>query len=188
MTDNYKFDRWYQVSQKYQNTQNRFTTLLRLYSMFGGLIALFAGAYFATTLLPNGLTNEQRITFLIAGVGVALGMMSRALLIIQKEKEARKDDGYAIYKFMKSWKDFERVSKESILSDGKKNVGHSLRSIISTLEKDGKINEADVQELELALHARNSLVHGGETIPATVAMDLSGSLFKIIKKLTGTIL
>ena len=60
---------------------------------------------------------------------------------------------------------------------------HSLRSIISRLYEEDKIDQADVQTLDDALQIRNAIVHGGRPTSSVVAKKITDTLADIINKI-----
>src|SRR5688572_19326080 len=62
--------------------------LLRFYSVFGVLIAIFAGGYFGLSLLAFELSGRQQMALLSAGVGITLALLSRTLIVLIKERDA----------------------------------------------------------------------------------------------------
>lgn len=161
--------------------------LLRAYSLMGLLIAILAVGYFVLTLLPFDLSQKQQMALMVAGVGISLALMSRTLIIYRKERESEELERLNEYQnfasFLDTWVRFERVSKELLVKEGEEFNKHSLRSVISRLYEEGKIDKRDLAILEEALQTRNSLVHGERSLPTQLVEKITDALVEIIKKI-----
>lgn len=150
----------------------------KLYSALGLSLSVISSGYFIFTLFPYDLSREQRVALLAAGVGVMMAVLSRILILFEREREAEMFSNFKTYekimKFLDAWGKFEKVSKD-VLSKDKYYIGYnkfddykkidtynkySLRSIVKNLYDEKKIGETDVIALEEALKARNLIVHG----------------------------
>ena len=60
---------------------------------------------------------------------------------------------------------------------------HSLRSVISKLYEEEKINKADVMALEEALQTRNLIVHGERPWSSELTGKVTDVLIDIIRKI-----
>lgn len=172
---------------KRRRMRRKLDLLLRAYSLMGLLMAILAGGYFMVSLLPE-LTKNQLMSLTFTGVGIALALMSRTLLIWRKEREAgeveRMTEYESVASFLDTWARFERISKEALSKEGEDFNRHSLRSVISRLHEEGKLNDSDVISLEEALQTRNLIVHGERPFSTKIAQSVTDSLIDIIKKIT----
>ena len=186
--DRYKFNEEFYQLNKSRRMRQKIDLLLRIYSLMGFLIAILAGGYFVLTLLPFKLTDKQVFLLMVTGVGIVLAFMSRTLIIFRRERESvdfeRLKDFESFSSFLNAWTRFERISKEVLEKEGDDFNRHSLRSVISRLYEDGKIDRGDVMTLEEALQARNSIVHGERPISTKIMEKITDSLVDIIKKIT----
>ena len=127
---------------------------------------------------------------MIAGIGISLAIMSRALILFLKERESEDFQFHKEYEnlasFLNTWTRFERTSKDLLAKNGEDFNRHSLRSVISKLFEEGKINKEDKATLEAALQARNSIVHGQKTPPFVSTEKITDSLYEIIKKIVAS--
>lgn len=177
---------FFEISSR-RRVRRRIDVLLRAYSLMGVLIAILAVGYFMLTLLPFELSQRQQMALMVAGVGVALALMSRTLIIFRKEGESEELERLNEYQnfasFLDTWARFERVSKELLVKEGEEFNRHSLRSVISRLFEEGKIDKRDLAILEEALQARNSLVHGDRSLPTDLVEKITDALLEVIKKI-----
>lgn len=161
--------------------------LLRAYSSMGLLITILAGAYFIITFIPAPLTREQRMALMLAGVGTALALMSRTAIILRRERDFQELDRLKEYEslssFLDTWTRFERTSKDVLAKQGDDFNRHSLRSVISRLYEEGKIDRGDVVALDEALQTRNAIVHGEKPLSMKLASQLTDTLLEIIRKI-----
>ncbi|MGJ8698243.1 MAG: hypothetical protein ACSHYF_18120 [Verrucomicrobiaceae bacterium] len=171
---------------KRRRMRRKLDLLLRAYSLMGLLMAILAGGYFLVSLLPE-LTKNQQMALMFSGVGIALALMSRTLLILRREREAgeveRMTEYESVASFLDTWARFERISKEALSKEGEEFNRHSLRSVISRLHEDGKLDSSDVLALEEALQTRNLIVHGERPFSTKIAQTVTDSLLDIIKKI-----
>lgn len=147
------------------NYRRSIDAVLRVYSALGVLFALLGFGYFGVSLLPFGLSPEQRMSLIIGGVGVSLAVLSRLLSTIRKEREVREADRLQEYErhmlFLSMWNRFEAVSRFAAREFGDAQSAHvSIRSLIRLLAQKELLSPRDVEILELALRIRNELVHG----------------------------
>jgi len=176
-----------QYLNKRLHLRKKFDFILRAYSTIGWLIAIFAAAYFLLTLLPHEPTREQQIALMISGIGVALALLSRTLIALRKEKEEeeilRLREYEKVEAFLDTWAQFERISKDVLSKENEKFNKSSLRSVISRLYEEEKINKADVLALEEALQTRNLIVHGERRWSSELTGKVTDVLIDIIKKI-----
>ncbi len=172
---------------KRRRMRRKLDFILRAYSLMGLLLAIMAGGYFLLTLLPFELSIEQQVSLMIAGIGIALALMSRTMIVLRKEREVEEMEKMSEYEsvtsFLDTWVRFERISKETLEKDNEDFNRHSLRSVISRLYEEGKLDKNDVIALDEALQTRNSIVHGERPFSAKVAEKVTESLIEIIKKI-----
>lgn len=170
-----------------RRSRRRFNLILRAYSWLGLLLSIVAGGYFLLTLLRFDLSEQQQLALMTAGVGALLSLMSRILITFYKEREEEDLERRIEYErldyFLTEWLRFERVSKEVLAEQGGDRNVHSLRSVISSLYTEGKIEGEDVLVLEEGLKIRNSIVHGERLVPASVTERLTTSLGEVIRKI-----
>ncbi len=167
--------------------RKKFDLILRAYSTIGVLIAIFAGAYFLLTLLPYDLNSEQQLALMVSGIGIALALLSRTIIVLRREREeeeiSRLKEYEKVAAFLDTWSQFERVSKEVLSKDDETFSKHSLRTVIKRLYEEGKINKVDVLALEEALQMRNSIVHGERPWSSGLTGKVTDVLVEIIRKI-----
>jgi hypothetical protein len=170
-----------------RSARRKLDLLLRAYSLVGALTAILAGGYFLVTLLPYTLSAHQRNALLVVGIGITLAFMSRTLMILRKERDfeelVRMKEYESLASFLDAWARFERISKEVLAERGEDFNRLSLRSVISRLHEEGKINNADVLALEEALQTRNAIVHGERNFSSKLTEQITNSLIEIVKKI-----
>lgn len=168
--------------------RKKYDMILRVYSILGFLIAIFSGAYFLLTLLPYELNREQQLALLVSGVGIALALLSRTIIIFRKQREEEELSKIKEYEristFLDAWSQFEIISKHVLGNEDDPHAKLSLRSIISRLYEDNKINKADVFALEEALQTRNSIVHGEKPWSSELTGKVTDALIEIIRKIS----
>jgi hypothetical protein len=173
--------------QKRQSMRRKFETILKLYSLFGLVIAIFGIAYFVFTTLDIELSRIQQMALLVSGTGLGLSITSWALLVIRRERidadvkklKSMQDLGEFIWK----WSKFEAISKEVLLAQGKEFNKYSIREIIERLYEDKIIDKEDAISLEEAIQARNMVVHEGGIIPKEMLDRYSSQIDEVILKL-----
>jgi hypothetical protein len=72
--------------EKRQSTRRKFETILKLYSLFGLVVAVFGIVYFILTTLDIEFTRVQLIALLISGTGIFLSVTSWALFMLRRER------------------------------------------------------------------------------------------------------
>lgn len=176
----------YEFSKR-RRMRRKLDRLLQAYSLMGLLMAIFAGGYLVLTLLPFELSFKQQYALMLAGIGIALALMSRTLMVFRRERESEEVERLREYEslslFLDTWARFERTSKEMLSREGEEVNIHSLRSVISRLYEEGKIDKNDVTTLEEALQTRNLIVHGERLLSTKVSDKITDSLVEIIKKI-----
>lgn len=167
--------------------RRRLDLMLRAYSLMGLLMAILAIGYFLLTLLHFELTVNQEMALMFAGVGIALALMSRTLVILRTEREweevERMNEYESVGSFLDTWTRFERISKDVLSKEGEGFNRHSMRSVLSRLYEEGKLDKSDLVTLEEALQARNSIVHGERPLSTKILENAADSLVEIIKKI-----
>ena len=163
-----------------------FEFVLRIYSVLGLLIAVAATASFIFTLVDFNLTTEQQLSLVLAGVGIALSIMSRLLLVIRRQREeytdAKVKELLYTSELIECWKNFEDVGRTVI---GKSEQGtYSLRSIITQLRQKNEISETDVSTLQAALILRNLAVHGRGRVSPDLIVKVISEVSDIVAKLS----
>lgn len=175
--------------ERQQSISQKFETILKLYSLFGLLIAIFGIAYFVFTTLNIELTTSQQMALLISGTGIALSITSWALLLIRRERvnenirEVEVMQG--IGEFVWKWSKFEEISKQVLLSKGSEFNQYSIREVIEQLYKINLIDKEEVVFLEKAIQIRNTVVHGKNVVSKEILDYFSSEIDKIISKMTG---
>lgn len=173
--------------EKRQSMRNKFETILKLYSLFGLVIAIFGIAYFVLTTLDIELSKTQQMALLISGTGIALSITSWALLLMRRERmneEIKKFESMQdLSEFVWKWSKFEQISKNVLLEHGKEFNKYSIREIIDRLYHYEIINKEDVFSLEEAIQARNMAVHRGGVIPKEMLSRYSSQIDEVISKL-----
>ena len=186
MNDQDYMDNLYHL-QRQRRLNNRIKFLLRTYSSVGVLLAIVAGAYFLLTLFPFDLSMQQILALMGAGTGILLSLMSRTLIVFYRERAAldieREEESEKLAFFLNAWAQFEHVSKEVLLEQADDLNIHSLRSVISRLYAEGKIDKQDLSLLESGLKMRNAIVHGKHPMPARTTEDLTASLVELTRKI-----
>lgn len=175
--------------EKRQSMRRKFETILKLYSLFGLLIAIFSVAYFVFTTIDIELSKTQQMALLGAGTGIALSITSWALLLMRRERmdedvkkiKSMQDLGEFVWK----WSKFEEISKQVLLSEGSEFNRYSIREIIEQLYTRNLIDREDAISLEEAIQARNMAVHGGGVIPKKMLDHYSLKIDEIISKIIG---
>ncbi len=173
--------------EKRQSIRSRFETVLKLYSLFGLMIAVFGVAYFLFITLEIELSKSQQMALLISGTGIALSITSWALLVIRRERMNEDINKLKLMQdlaeFIWKWSKFEEISKKVLLSQGKEFNRYSIREIIERLYEGGLIDKEDTLSLEEAIQARNMAVHRGGTIPKEILDHYSSNIDQIISKI-----
>ncbi|MFY0668755.1 MAG: hypothetical protein JXQ95_12050 [Alteromonas stellipolaris] len=172
--------------EKRQSTRRKFEAILKIYSLFGLLIAIFGIAYFVFTIIEIELSKSQQLALLVSGTGVALSITSWAFLVMRREKlnedveklKAMQDLGEFVWK----WSKFEEISKKVLLSEGSEFNRYSIREVIEQLYARKLIDKEDAISLEEAIQARNMAVHGGGSIPKKMLEHYSLKIDEIISK------
>jgi hypothetical protein len=166
------------------NFFERVASLLKVYTYLGSAIALLGAGYFGLTLVPNQLTPKQTEALNFSVSGFALAVISQVAIAIFKERRKAESLRYKEYAglgdFLEAWSRFELISKHKMINDNESFDRHSLRSVISKLRRDYKINDSDVKALESALQARNAIVHAGQRL----TLDRAESLTKSVREIT----
>ena len=174
--------------ERKQSISQKFETILKLYSLFGLLIAIFGIAYFVFTTLNIELTISQQMALLISGSGIALSITSRDILLIRRERTNENireiELMQGIGEFVWIWSKFEEISKQVLLSKGSKFNQYSIREVIEQLYKINLINEEEVIFLEKSIKIRNTVVHGKNIVSREVLDYFSSEINKIILKIT----
>ena len=165
----------------------RLDLYLKAYSVIGVLIAIFSGVYFVFTFLDFQLSVEQQLSLMVSGVGITVAVLSRALIVLNREKAretlVRSQGQEALYALVETWSRFERVSKNLFpVEDGKFNR-RSPRSVVLRLCEEGMISSVDVEVIETAMRVRNDIVHGQHPPPVELAADLTEQLERIVSGL-----
>lgn len=180
-------EKFYELSEQRRMRQRKLDFFLRTYSLVGFLIAILAGGYFLFSILPFEFSMGQQMSLMIAGVGLFLALMSRTLIILRKEREREEIEMIREYErvasFLDTWARFERVGKDVISEEADDFNKHSLRSVISRLHEDGKIDKTDLLTLEEALQTRNSIVHSEKPFSTKEVEGITVSIAEIIKKI-----
>lgn len=170
---------WYSSNS---NKLQRVRLILRMYSVLGLMVSVGAIGYFLLTFLPVDLTLNQRLAVIVAGVGLLLSLTSILMLEYYAATLVVREQEWQQAEFIKTWIDFEQASRAAI-GDEEKYTRSSIRSILKELRDEGKITDDDLELLEDALKARNSIVHGARTVSQKVLDNMTSSLSTIIRQL-----
>jgi hypothetical protein len=169
------------------SSRKKLDMVLRLYTVFGMVIALVGVAYFILTTLNIHLTLPQTIALLTAGIGLLLAATSRALLVLRRANYAERIYDINTQRndadFIRKWAQFESISKEKLKKGHEDFNKYSIRDVITRLREDGTLTENDLRLLEEAIQARNSIVHHGDSLSADRARRFVELLTDIIQKL-----
>jgi uncharacterized protein YutE (UPF0331/DUF86 family) len=169
----------------------RIDLIFRVYSTLGVLMAVFGTAYFVLTLIPYRPTPAQSIALGIAGFGVALGLMSKTLIVLRRERAAAEaetvTDLTAVAEFLERWAEFENVSRAALAREGGLGSRHSVSELIRRLYQEGRIDDVDRMALERAIQLRNAIVHSGKKVPSPIARKVIQNLTQIILKIAQTL-
>ena len=184
--DEYQY--WLQGINARYSRRSRIELVLNIYSLLGVLLALLGAGYLILTLLPFELSHDQKLAAAVVGFGLAIAVMSQMVISIRKKYDsdvvARKIDQESIVSFLNTWEKFEAVSRNALEKKGEKFDRYSLRSIISKLNSEGEIDDADVRALEEALQARNTVIHSKEPLSASFVQEITNLLVHIIQKIS----
>lgn len=184
-----EFDKDLWELEKRQSMRQKFETILKLYSLFGLLIAIFGIAYFVFTTIDIELSKTQQMALLVSGTGIALSITSWALLLMRRthmNEDLRKLKAMQeLGEFVWKWSKFEEISKQVLLSEGSEFNRYSIREIIEQLYTRSLIDQDDAISLEEAIQARNMAVHGGGVIPKNMLDHYSLKIDEIISKIMG---
>jgi len=146
-----------------KNKAAQLELILRLYIIFGVLIAIGALAYFGFSFLDIELTVGQRTSLIMAGAGFSISVMSAMLIIILGRQSAATlniDHSLVLGSILvREWVKLENNGRLILNKRGVSFNSHSPRSIVSMLEKNGLISKRLSQDISIALDVRNKLVH-----------------------------
>lgn len=173
--------------QAKQSWSKKIETVLKLYSLFGLLIAAFSGIYFLLITLEISLSSQQQIALIISGTGLGVSIASWVMLLIRKDRIEKE---LATYKLMSEiselvwkWASFEELSKNILIAKGKDFKKHSIKDVIIQLYEDHIIDLEDTRYLEDTIHVRNMAVHGQNRLPEETIEKYSRILDEVISKL-----
>lgn len=165
----------------------RVSIILKLYSMVGLLMAILGSVYFAITLLPQEMTQDQRMAFMVASLGVIVGALSKTMLTIQVERAKLREQKISVrieqLEFLDAWNDFEIISKNALQNEGETFDRYSVKSVINKLMNDGKLDNIDILKLEESLLVRNQIVHERRSPSGETLKQIINSLSEISKKI-----
>jgi uncharacterized protein YutE (UPF0331/DUF86 family) len=174
--DRYKEDLWELEARL--SSRRRFETILKLYTVMGVLISIFALAYFLLSMLDIELTQTQQLTLLIAGTGLALSLTSWAMLLFRKKIKALQSASEIIY----LWAEFEDVGKNILNSNDVEYNRHSIRQVISLLTERDIISQKESVELEEIMQMRNAAAHGRAELAPETVLRAKDTIREIISK------
>jgi len=166
---------------------SRFETVFKIYGGLGFLATVLGGAYFAINTFDYELNDGQRSGLLVSLTGLIIGVFSYLALSIIKQRRnvsvKRNEYRQYLWEFLESWIDFEKSSREAILSRDKSFSSNSIRHVIEELGSYGLIDRDDSSELLDAMRVRNAMLHGGDEVPAHVVRNYSEFLLGIKHKI-----
>ena len=167
--------------------RSKIEVLLRAYSWGGVLMAIVGGGYFLSTLIEFDLSVQQQFSLMIAGSGIALTIMAKVMVNLRKAQFAKEleqiDEIDTLHEFMEIWSKFENTARTALESAGNDDNIHSLRSMISFLQSDSRIDESDKKMLQEALKMRNLIAHGRYPSSEHVSERISTGLIEITNKI-----
>ncbi len=155
----------------------RVELILRAYIAMGILMALCALGYFGFSFLDIDLTDVQRMSLAVAGIGAAIAAMSATMLAFRRQQNELRSASYEIveagYDVVREWTKFEVISRQVLSEKGLVFNTRSPRSIVNMLESNGVISNELTQELSLALDVRNRVVHDAQPVPQSAVRHAS---------------
>ena len=173
--------------EKRQKIRSRLEYILKIYIIFGALLALAGGVLFLFLTLNIQLSWSQQIALLTAGTGVVAAIGSWLLLQIQHNRLKREATAINRHmeaaEFVMKWSTFELKAKETLIQLGRDFNKYSIREVIEGLFGLDVIDQEDVLTLDEAINLRNMAVHGGRPIPSETLHRFSERLDKILAKL-----
>ncbi|MCP5381808.1 MAG: hypothetical protein H6912_05505 [Kordiimonadaceae bacterium] len=164
-----------------------FKRILNAYSLFGLLISIFAFGYFLFSLFDFQLTENQQLSLMIAGVGLALSLMSRAMLVYSKQKESERKEldlsYYDAINIILLWSEFEKISKNKLDELRVSYNKHSISEIISGLIEYSILSHEDRLILDDIRLIRNRLAHGNSNYSNELIVYYKNILLSIMDKI-----
>lgn len=168
--------------------RSRVDLILQLYVIAGVVIAFASAGFLILSFIRVELTETQQLAAMLAIVGLAVSLFSGTYLYFKKKREkqdiANSEKISGAMSFLETWNKFESVSS-SILSAEKSDFKpHSIRSILSSLAEENRIDDEDKRTIERALDLRNSILHRGDMPPPQYIDEVASSLFDVIVKIS----
>ncbi len=186
--EKYELDNNLWEIEKRYSIRKRYDTILNLYSILGIIVAIFGVMYFIQITYNIHLTDSQRISLLVSGVGIVLSITSRILLIIKREQRKNEiekiETVQELSEFLWKWAKFEEVSKEILQKYKVEYNRFSIKEIIKILLHEGKIDHFDALILEESIQIRNIVVHKGKVLPKNMILKYYKKIDDIINKIS----
>lgn len=183
----YKDDLWELETRL--NSRRKVETVLKLYSVLGALISIFALAYFLLSTLDIQLSLMQQMTLMIAGVGIALSMTSWAMLLFRRQRELEEVKRIKAYQGVSQiiflWAEFEEAGKSKLDDLDISYSKHSIRQVINLLEEKNVINPKDRILVDEAMQIRNAAAHGRAEFSQELVKQTAEAISRIIDKVRG---
>jgi hypothetical protein len=176
-----------QLAARYRSKPRQFELIFRAYFYLGVITAVFAAAYFVLSLLHVNLSAEQRLALTIAGIGAAIALISRWLVATWRERAlyemTKREEDRDVVELIYTWARFEELSRQALgLGDDDVNR-RSPRAIFSRLRQEGRLTDADLENLDRAIQIRNQIVHGHAPLPSELIQAATRALHVIMHKL-----
>lgn|GEM_PF-1706050 len=184
--DRYKEDLWELEARL--SSRRRFETVLKLYTVMGALISIFALAYFLLSMLDIELTKTQQLTLMVAGTGLALSLTSWAMLLFRKQREFEESKKIKAFQSASEiiylWAEFEDVGKNILNSNDIEYNRHSIRQVINLLYERDIISQRESIELEEIMQMRNAAAHGRAELAPESVLRAKDTIREIISKVS----
>lgn len=174
----------FKIEKKYRIEQ-----VLRLYSVMGILISIFALSYFLLLIFDINLTKDQTLALTFTAFGFLFSVISWSTLSFIKQRRkfelTNLQSIHEIYNLIEIWNELEITAKEKLDKQNIVYAKHSINSILESLKRFDLINETDFNILQKAKNVRNMLVHNNLNfnISSFNINEISNNLINIIDKL-----
>jgi len=183
---NYLTDLDIYLSQKYKS-RARLRQILKIYQLFGILIAAISIIYFIITSIKIDLSQVQLLSIIIGGSGLVLSLFSKLytdyLETKSNELEARHLEIESVSEYIFTWTLFEKTIKKFIISNDLDVNIHSLKAQIEFLYDKNIISDKEFLMIERALEFRNIIIHEGILVNSNRLNDLADALNNVIEKI-----
>lgn len=161
--------------------------LLHAYIVIGSLMAIGAVGYFGFSFLKIDLTLEQRMSLMIAGMGLLVVTMSWLLLLYLRKREALRAETLRVaerdFDLVSEWAKFEAAGRRVLQEKGIEFNSRSPRSILLELEGHAVISSELARKISFALDVRNKVVHDVAPLPLVMVQAAGRILAESNEKL-----